>query len=85
MPASAWLASLQGSAGIIWIEFFDIFSYKESQIKGSPTECKRYKRKILDVEDTIEGIDTMVKENTKCKKLLTQSIQENKDPLKDQT
>ena len=32
--------------------------------------------KISGVEDTIEEIDTAVKENSKCKKLLTQSIQE---------
>jgi hypothetical protein len=30
----------------------------------------------LGAEDTIEIIDTTVKENEKCKKLLTQNIQE---------
>ena len=28
------------------------------------------------IEDTMEGIDTTIKENAKCKKLLTQNIQE---------
>ena len=31
--------------------------------------------RILSVEDTVEEIDTTVKENSKCKKLLTQTIQ----------
>ena len=30
--------------------------------------------RISDAEDTIESIDTTVKENTKCKKFLTQNI-----------
>ena len=34
------------------------------------------------VEDTIEEINTAVKENPKCKKLLTQSIQEIQDTMK---
>ena len=33
-------------------------------------------------EDTIENIDTTVKENTKCKKLLTQNIQEIQDTMR---
>ena len=32
--------------------------------------------RISDAEDTIESIDTTVKENAKCKKILTQNIQE---------
>jgi hypothetical protein len=40
----------------------------------SPTECKRYKKKKKNsgAEDTIENIDTTVKENEKCKKILIQ-------------
>jgi hypothetical protein len=34
---------------------------------------------ISGLEGTIEDIDTIVKENTKCKKLLTQNIQEIQD------
>jgi hypothetical protein len=33
-------------------------------------------KRISRAEDTIENIDTTVKENAKCKKLLTQNIQE---------
>jgi hypothetical protein len=33
-------------------------------------------RRISGGEDTIENIDTTIKENVKCKKLLTQNIQE---------
>ena len=37
------------------------------------------------IEDTIEDIDTTVKENTQCKKLLTQNTQEIQDTMKRQT
>ena len=36
---------------------------------------------ILDAEDTIENIDIAVKENAKCKKLLTQNVQEIQDTM----
>jgi hypothetical protein len=36
------------------------------------------KERISGAEDTIENIDTTVKENTKCKKLLTQNTQEHR-------
>ena len=35
-----------------------------------------------DAEDTVEKIDTIVKENVKCKKLLTQNIQEIQDTMR---
>jgi uncharacterized coiled-coil protein SlyX len=38
--------------------------------------------KISGIEDTIEDIDTVVKENTKNKMLLTQNIQEIQDTMK---
>lgn len=34
------------------------------------------------VEDTMEGVNTTVKENTKSKKLLSQNIQEIQDSIK---
>ena len=37
---------------------------------------------IIDAEDTIESIDTTVKENAKCKKLLTQNIREIQDKIR---
>jgi hypothetical protein len=43
-------------------------------MQASSTEYKRYKRNS-GREDTIEATGTMVKENTKCKKLLIQNIQ----------
>ena len=45
-------------------------------MQASPTEYKKIEERILGAEDTIENIDTTVKENAKCKKLLTQNIQE---------
>ena len=38
--------------------------------------------RISGVEDTIEHIDTTVKENAECKKLLTQNIQEIQDTMR---
>ena len=38
--------------------------------------------RISGAEDTIENIDTTVKENAKCKKLLTQNIQEVQDTMR---
>jgi hypothetical protein len=38
--------------------------------------------RISGAEDTIENIDTTAKENTKCKKLLTQNIQEIQDIMR---
>jgi hypothetical protein len=37
--------------------------------------------RISGAEDTIENIDTIIKENAKCKKLLTQNIQESQDTM----
>ena len=38
--------------------------------------------RISGVEDSMENIDTKVKENEKCKKLLTQNIQEIQDKMR---
>jgi hypothetical protein len=35
-------------------------------------------------KDTVENIDTTVKENVKCKKLLTQNMQETQDTIRRQ-
>jgi Mrp family chromosome partitioning ATPase len=36
----------------------------------------RIQERLSGAEDTVQNIDTTVKENAKCKKLLTQKIQE---------
>ena len=38
--------------------------------------------RISGAEDSIENIDTTVQENTKCKKILTQNIQEVQDTMR---
>ena len=43
---------------------------------------KDIEERISGAEVTIEYIDTTVKENTKCKKLLTQNIQEIQDKMR---
>jgi predicted transcriptional regulator len=40
------------------------------------------KARLSGAEDILENIDTRVKENAKCKKLLTQNIQEIKDTMR---
>jgi cell division protein FtsL len=37
--------------------------------------------RISDAEDSIENMDTTIKENTKCKKILTQNIQEIQETM----
>jgi hypothetical protein len=49
---------------------------KSGASDASWIEYKRQKRKISGREDTIEDFDTVVKENTKCKKVLTLNIQQ---------
>jgi hypothetical protein len=44
-------------------------------MRASATEYKRWKRES-GAEDSIENMGTTIKENTKCKKILTQNIQE---------
>jgi hypothetical protein len=38
--------------------------------------------RISGAEDSIENMDTTTKENTKCKKILTQNIQEIQDTMR---
>jgi hypothetical protein len=38
--------------------------------------------RISGAEDSIENIRTTIKENTKCKKIITQNIQENQDTMR---
>jgi hypothetical protein len=40
------------------------------------------KERISDIENTIEEIDTLVKENIKCKKFLTQNFQKIQNTMK---
>ena len=43
---------------------------------------QKIKERISGAEDTRENIDTTVKENEKCKKLLTPNIQEIQDTMR---
>ena len=43
---------------------------------------KNIEERTSGAEDTIENIDTTVKENAKCKKLLTENIQEIQDTMR---
>jgi hypothetical protein len=38
--------------------------------------------KISSAEDSIENMETTIKENAKCKKILTQNIQEIQDTMR---
>jgi uncharacterized coiled-coil protein SlyX len=51
-------------------------------MQASPNRIQEIEERISGAEDTIENIDTTVKENTKCKKLLTQNIQEIQDTMR---
>ena len=43
---------------------------------------KMEEKKIPGAEDSIENMDTTIKENAKCKKILTQNIQEIQDTMR---
>jgi len=45
-------------------------------------KIKEIRQRISGAEDTIGSIDTTIKDNIKCKKLLTQNIQEIQDTMK---
>jgi predicted nucleic acid-binding Zn-ribbon protein len=50
---------------------------KSGAIDASITnKIQEIEKRISVAEDTIENIDTTIKENEKCKKILTQNIQE---------
>jgi hypothetical protein len=51
-------------------------------MQASPPEIQEIEERISGAEDTIENIDTTVKENGKWKKLLTQNIQDIQDTLR---
>ena len=51
-------------------------------MRASAIEYKRWKRKISDPKDSIENMGTTIKENAKCKTILTQNIQENQDLIR---
>ena len=48
---------------------------------ASPTEYKIEER-ILGAEDSIENMDTTIKGNARCKKILTQNIDEIQDTMR---
>ena len=48
-------------------------------MKTSPTEIQEIEERISGAEDTIENIETTVRENEKCKMFLTRNIQEIQD------
>ena len=52
---------------------------KDANINNKIQEIEE---RISDAEDTIESIDSTVKENAKCKKLVSQNIQEIQDTMK---
>jgi RNA processing factor Prp31 len=56
---------------------------KSGAIDASITNrIQEMEERISGAEDTIENIDTTFKENLKCKKILTQNIQEIQDTMR---
>jgi hypothetical protein len=57
---------------------------KENRVRDASitNRIQEIEQRILGAEETSENIDTIVKENAKCKKLLTQNIQENQDTMR---
>ena len=51
-------------------------------MKASTNRIQEIEERISGAENTIENIDTKVKENAKCKKVLTQNIREIQDIMR---
>ena len=47
-------------------------------------KIQEMEERISDAEDSIGNMDTIIKENAKCKKVLTQNIQEIQDTMRRQ-
>jgi chromosome segregation ATPase len=61
----------------------EILGKKSGTIDESiSNRIQEIKERISGAEDSIENIGTTIKENTKCKKILTQNIQEIQDTMR---
>jgi hypothetical protein len=49
---------------------------------STSNRIQEMEERISDAKDSIENMDTKIKENAKCKKILTQNIQENQDTMR---
>ena len=66
-----------------WILELENVGKKSGVIDASITNrIQKIEERISGAEDTIENIDTTVKEHAKCKKFLTQNIQEIQDTMR---
>ena len=64
------------------LEMDNLGKRSEATDASITNRIQEIEERITGVEDTIEDIDTSVKENTKCNKLLSQNIQEIQDTMK---
>jgi uncharacterized coiled-coil protein SlyX len=61
----------------------EILGKKSGNIDASISKrIQEMEERISGAEDSIENMDTTIKENAKCKKILTQNIQENQDTMR---
>jgi hypothetical protein len=66
--------------GMVTTLEIEILEKKSGTIDVSITSTiQEMEERISDAEDSIENMDTTIKENAKCKKILTQNIQEIQD------
>jgi methyl-accepting chemotaxis protein len=66
------------------LEMENLGNMSGSKDASITNRIQEIEERISGVEDMVEEIDTTVKENSKHKKLLTQSIQEIQDTMKGQ-
>jgi prefoldin subunit 5 len=61
----------------------EILGKKSGTIDASiSNRVQEMEERISGAEDSIENMDTTIKENAKCKKILTQNIQEIQDTMR---
>ena len=56
----------------------EVRNYRYKDFQQNIGDRRQNLRQRLDIEDTVEEMDTKIKENTKCKKLLTQTYRKSR-------
>jgi hypothetical protein len=59
----------------------EILGKKSGNIDANNNRIQEMEEKTSGVQDSIENMSTTIKENAKCKKILTQNIQEIQDTM----
>ena len=76
------IETIKKSQREITLEIENLGKKSEAMDASITNRIQEIEERITGTEDSIVNIDTKVKENAKCKKLLTQNIQEIQDTMR---